>query len=339
MSWTRGEDAKVEDFITRGAANVIPRLYGDALVEAARRDLRIMCLCADLRGPTETDLFARELPDRFVDAGIAEANMIGMAAGMARCGDLPFVHSFCVFVTRRCYDQIANQIAYPALPVKIVGFLPGLTTTLGVSHQAIDDIALMRSLPNMTVIEPSGPEQLGAAVEAAFNIDGPVYLRMKRPDRAIAELSPRGLTSGRGEVLRSGRDGVIVACGVMVAAALEASSRLAAGGIEVGVVNMPTIKPLDEALVVESARRTGLIVSAENHSVVGGLGSAIAETLLEAGVPTGFARVGVLDRFAEGGSTAYLQSKFGLTADAIVEAFGRASEKRKAMGLQVRPSR
>jgi transketolase len=158
---TNGESAKVSDFIARGAL-ALPRLYGDRLVEVARRDPRIVCVAADLRGPTETDLFAKEFPDRFVEAGIAEANMIGMAAGMARCGDVPFVHSFCVFVTRRCYDQIAMQIAYPALPVKIVGFLPGLTTALGVSHQAIDDIALMRALPNMTIIEPSGPEQMAA---------------------------------------------------------------------------------------------------------------------------------------------------------------------------------
>ena len=209
MTTGAGENAKVADFIARGAAKAIPRLYGDALVEAARRDPRIACLCADLPGPTETDAFQRELPDRFVDAGIAEANMIGMAAGMARCGDIPFVHSFCVFVTRRCYDQIANQVAYPRLPVKIVGFLPGLTTTLGVSHQAIDDIALMRALPNMTIIEPSGPEQLGATVAAALAIDGPVYLRMKRPDGPVADLAPRDLVPGVGEILRPGRDGAI----------------------------------------------------------------------------------------------------------------------------------
>ena len=331
MTALSGESAKVEDFITRGTAGPLPRLYGEALLEAARRDPRIMCLCADLRGPTETDLFAEKLPGRFVDAGIAEANMIGMAAGMARCGDIPFVHSFCVFVTRRCYDQIAVQVAYPSLPVKIVGFLPGLTTMLGVSHQAIDDIALMRALPNMTIIEPSGPEQLGAAVEAALAVDGPVYLRMKRPDKAIADLAPRGLTPGKGEIVRSGRDGVIVACGLMVGVAMEASTRLAERGIDAAVVNMPTIKPLHEALLLEFAWRTKLVVTAENHSIIGGLGSAVAETLLEAGVAAGFARVGVQDRFAEGGSTPYLQAKFGLMADAIVSAYERAGDHRKAM--------
>jgi len=325
---TQGESAKVSDFIARGAP-ALPRFYGDALVAAARLDSRITCLSADLRGPTETDLFATELPDRFFEAGIAEANMIGMAAGMARCGDVPFVHSFCVFVTRRCYDQIAMQVAYPALPVKIVGFLPGLTTSLGVSHQAIDVIALMRALPNMTIIEPSGPEQMGAAVEAALSVPGPVYLRMKRPETAAAVL-PRALAVGRGEVLRAGRDGSLIACGISVAAALTAADALAAEGVDVQVVNMPSLKPLDEQFVVECARQTGLVVTAENHSIIGGLGSAVAETLLEAGVMVSFARVGVADRFAEGGSTPYLQSKYGLDARAIVEAYRRAANQRTA---------
>jgi transketolase len=330
MSAATGESAKVSDFIARGAS-AMPRLYGDALLEAARRDPRIVALSADLRGSTETDLFAAELPDRHTEAGIAEANMIGMAAGMARCGEVPFVHSFSVFVTRRCYDQIAMQVAYPKLPVKIVGFLPGLTTALGVSHQAIDDIALMRALPNMTVIEPSGPEQLAAAVEAALAVDGPVYLRMKRPDAGAPIGAPRALTPGRGEVLRPGSDGTIFACGISVAAALQAADALAAEGIEAGVVNMATIKPLDEALVVDCARHTGLVVTAENHTIIGGLGSAIAETLMEAGVAAGFARAGVADRFAEGGSTPYLQAKYGLDAPAIVAAYRLASTRRQAL--------
>lgn len=328
---TSGESAKVSDFIARGASGALPRFYGDALVGAARSDPRIVCLTADLRGSTETDRFAAELPDRYVEAGIAEANMIGMAAGMARCGDIPFVHSFCVFVTRRCFDQIAMQVAYPKLPVKIVGFLPGLTTALGVSHQAIDDIALMRALPNMTVIEPSGPEQMAAAVGAALAVEGPVYLRMKRPDAAAPAPPARALTPGRGEVLKPGRDGAIIACGLSVAAALQAADALAAEGIDVGVVNMATVKPLDETLVVECARAAGVIVVAENHTIVGGLGSAVAETLLEAGIPVGFARVGVADRFAEGGSTPYLQAKYGLDWEAIVAAYRRASERRLAL--------
>lgn len=326
-----GADHKVDDFISRGAASPLPRFYGDALVAAARRDPRIVCLCADLPGPTETDAFKQELPDRYIEAGIAEANMVGMAAGMARCGEIPFLHSFCVFVTRRAYDQVANQIAYPALPVKLVGFLPGLTTMLGVSHQAIDDIAMMRALPNMTIIEPSGAEQLGAAVDAALEVPGPVYLRMKRPDGAVASLQARRIRRGRGEILRAGTDGTIIACGLMVAVALQAADLLSAQGKDVGVVNMPTIKPLDADLVIDLARHTGVVVTAENHSIIGGLGSAVAETLLEAAIPVGFARVGVQDTFAEGGTTAYLQAKYGLTAEAIVQAYVRAAGKRASL--------
>jgi transketolase len=332
MTATRASaDHKVDDFIARGATSPLPRFYGDALVAAARRDPRIVCLCADLPGPTETDAFKQELPDRYIEAGIAEANMVGMAAGMARCGEIPFLHSFCVFVTRRSYDQVANQIAYPALPVKLVGFLPGLTTMLGVSHQAIDDIALMRALPSMTIIEPSGPEQLGAAFEAALEVPGPVYLRLKRPDVAGAEFKLRSIRRGRGEILRPGTDGTIIACGLMVAAALDAADLLAAEGKQVGVVNMPTIKPLDEDLVIDLARRTGLVITAENHSIIGGLGSAVAETLLEAAIPIGFARVGVRDTFAEGGTTPYLQAKYGLTAEAIVQAYVRAAGKQACL--------
>jgi transketolase len=326
---TSGESAKVTDFIARGAV-AIPKLYGEALLEAARRDPRIVCVCADLKGPTETDLFANGLPDRYFEAGIAEANMIGMASGMARCGDIPFVHSFSVFVTRRCYDQIAMQVAYPALPVKIVGFLPGLTTALGVSHQAIDDIALMRALPNMTVIEPAGPAQMTAAVTAALSVEGPVYLRMKRPESAVIDLAARALTVGKGESLRPGDDGTIVACGISVDAGLQAAEELARDGHKVGVVNMASIKPLDEVLVIECARRTGLMIAAENHSIIGGLGSAVAETLAEAGVTVAFARVGIADRFAEGGSTPYLQEKYGLDSKAIVAAYYRAHAKRAA---------
>jgi transketolase len=327
---TSAADQKVSDFIARGATGPLPRHYGDALVAAARRDPRIVCLCADLPGPTETDLFQAELPDRYFEAGIAEANMIGMAAGFARLGQIPFVHSFCVFVTRRAYDQVANQVAYPALPVKIVGFLPGLTTMLGVSHQAIDDVALMRALPNMTVIEPRGPDQLAGAVTAALETPGPVYLRLLRADASAAAVEHKPLLRA-GELLRRGTHGVIFACGLLVPAALEAAEMLRKDGREISVVNIATLKPLDAALVVELAKATGIVVTAENHSIIGGLGSAVAETLMEAGVTAGFARVGIQDTFAEGGTTPYLHAKYGLTARDIVAAYGRAAARRAAI--------
>lgn len=315
------EALKVDDFISRGAQGPVPRLYGEALLDAARRDERIVCLCADLAGATETDLFRDALPERFIHTGIAEANMIGMAAGMARSGHIPFVHSFSVFATRRCFDQIAMQVAYPKMPVKIVGFLPGLTTLLGVSHQAIEDIALMRSLPNMSVIEPEGPAQLASTVEAALSIPGPVYLRLKRPDGPLPQgYQSRSLRPAKAEVLREGNQGTLVACGLMVEAALNAAEQLSKKGIDVSVLNMATVKPLDKDTLFEFARRTGVIVTAENHSIVGGLGSAVAEVLLEADIQVRFRRIGIRDTFAEGGTTPYLLKKFGLTANDIVAA-------------------
>lgn len=327
---TTAQDLKVGDFNTRNAKAPIRRVYGEALLAAAQADPRIVALSADLTAATETDLFRDTLPGRFFQVGIAEANMVGIAGGMARQGDVPFVHSFSVFATRRCYDQIAMQAAYPNLNVKIVGFIPGLTTMLGPSHQAIDDIALMRALPNMTVIEPADMRQVAAAVHAAAAHDGPVYLRLRRAEAPPPDPLPQlPLARGRIDLLRDGRDGVIFACGLMCAAAEAAAERLAADGLSVAVANVSTLKPLDDAQVVALASRCGTVLTAENHSVIGGLGSAVAERLLEAGVRVGFERVGVQDCFAEGGSTPYLLARYGLDADALVAAFRRAHARRQ----------
>ncbi|MGX1743768.1 transketolase family protein [Bosea sp. NPDC055353] len=319
------ESLLVKDFNARGAAAAsATKHYGEALLEAARQDPRIVCLTADLTLPTETDLFRDALPDRFLQVGIAEANMIGIAGGMARSGDIPFAHSFCVFATRRCYDQIAMQIAYPNLNAKIVGVIPGLSTLLGVSHQAIDDIALMRALPNMTVIEPSGPGQVRKAVAAIANHPGPVYLRMKRADgteQDLPSLDDR-FEIGKARVLREGKDGLLLGCGMMVPVILEAADILAASGLAVTVVDVSTIKPLDPG-IVELAARAPVVVTAENHSVIGGLGSAVAELLMDAGVARPFARVGVQDVFAEGGTTPFLFDRYGLSAKAVVATFRR----------------
>lgn len=318
-------DLTVQDFNQRGAAGGARRFYGETLLELARADPRIVCLTADLTMPTETDLFRDALPDRFVQVGIAEANMIGVAGGMARCGDIPFAHSFCVFATRRCYDQIAMQVAYPRANVKIVGVIPGLTTLLGVSHQAIDDVALMRALPNMTIIEPSGPADTPAAVRAAAAHDGPVYLRLKRAQGDEADIAPTPgvLELGRAAVLRAPGEGLLIASGMMVEQALRAADLLLEDGMCVGVVDVRTLKPLDPTLA-ELARDAVAVVTAENHSVIGGLGSAVAELLIERGVRARFARVGVQDVFAEGGTTAYLFERYGLDAPAIAAAYRRA---------------
>ena len=220
------ESLKVGDFNIRNAPAPIRKLYGEALLAAARQDARIVALTADLTSATETDLFRDALPDRFYQTGIAEANMIGIAGGLARQGDIPFVHSFSVFATRRCYDQIAMQAAYPGLPVKMVGFIPGLTTMLGPSHQAIDDIALMRALPNMTIFEPADPRQLAAVVQAAVDTDGPVYIRIRRPEAPPPDpLVTLPLIRGRIDLLRDGADGAILACGLMCAAAEAAAPK------------------------------------------------------------------------------------------------------------------
>ena len=301
-----------------GSENLTARSYGKALIELAEHDDRVVCLGADLTQPTETHLMRDKVAERFVMMGIAEANMMGVAGGMARCGDIPFTHTFCVFATRRAYDQVAMQIAYPRLNVKIVGFLPGLTTPLGVSHQAIDDVALMRALPNMTIVEPSGPEQVHAAVRAVAAWDGPVYLRLavatRRPD---ADAPLRALTIGKGEVLERGEDIAILASGITVAVARDAARRLAPG-LTATVVNIHTPKPLDAALVRDLARTHRALVTVENHSVVGGLGAAVAEVLATAGIGTRFAMLGVQDVFAEGGSTDFLMTKYGISADSVV---------------------
>lgn len=324
---TQAEKLKVGDFNARGAPAPIRRVYGEALLQAAQRDPRIVALSADLTAATEIDLFRDTLPDRFFQVGIAEANMIGIAGGMARQGDVAFVHTFSVFATRRCYDQIAMQAAYPRTNVKIVGFIPGLTTMLGISHQAIDDVALMRALPNMTVIEPCDARQIPAAVAATVAHEGPVYLRLKRPDGPQPE-GELPLQRGRLALLRDGSDGVIFASGVMCAAALQAAERLAAQGVSVAVANVATLKPLDEDGIAALAARCGSVVTAENHSIIGGLGSAVAECLLERGVHAGFERIGVRDCFAEGGSTPYLLARYGLDAEAIAAAMLRVRARR-----------
>ena len=296
------------------------RSYGRALLAAAREDERIVCLGADLSASTQTDLFRDELPTRFFMMGIQEANMVGAAGGMARAGDIPFCHSFCVFITRRVYDQIAMQVAYPKLPVKLVGFLPGLATELGVSHQAIDDVALMRSLPNMIVLEPCGPEQIGSVFAAALAHDGPVYLRLMTSSSKPDEGNPLvPFTIGKGNIVRRGQDVAILAAGIMVQQAQDAADVLNERGINATVVNMASLKPLDDGLVAELAQTHKLIITAENHSRIGGLGSAVAEVIALRGLRVRFGMIAVNDVFSEGAKLAYLLEKHRLTGKHIAD--------------------
>lgn len=316
------------DFINR-SFKPLPRAYGDALVAAAQADPRIVALCADLVPPTETDRFRDELPDRFHNVGIAEANMIGMAGGMARSGEIPFCHSFCAFITKRVLDQITMQAAYPNLPVKIVGFLPGVATLLGVSHQAIEDVAIMRAVPNLAIFEPSGPEYHAAMVKLALDWDGPAYLRMKRPETTPPDFTPQTLEVGKGVIRREGNDMTIISAGLCVTESLQAADVLAAEGIDARVVDMASLKPIDAEVILDSAARTGAIVTAENHSIIGGLGSAVAEVLMDEGIGLPFKRVGIQDRFCEGGTTPYLMKTFGLDAPAIADAARGVMEKKR----------
>ncbi|OLT18877.1 transketolase [Pseudonocardia sp. CNS-139] len=299
--------------------------YGRALLDLARRREEVLCLSGDLTRQCEIDLFQAELPERFVHAGMAEAHMMGLAGALARCGHIPFVHTFGVFATRRPYDQIANAIAYPNLPVRIIGFMPGVSTPGGPSHQAIDDVALMRALPNMTVLDVADAVEVSQVAEAVVDVPGPVYVRLKRGEIPVIFDDDHRLGLDRASVLTTGTDVALFASGMMLAAALAAERVLAQHGVSASVVNVPVIKPLDVATVQSVAAESRVVVTAENHSVIGGLGSAVAETMAEAGIGRPLRRVGLRDTFAEGSLDGpYLFEKYGLSTQNLVDTAWRA---------------
>jgi transketolase len=295
--------------------------YGRALLALAQRRPDVVCLGADLTRQTETDLFRDALPERFFNAGMAEQNLMGVAGGLAREGHVVFVNTFGVFATRQAYNQVAMAIAYPGLPVKLVGFMPGLSSPGGPSHQAIDDVSLMRGLPNMTVVDPADAVEVRQAVPAIADLPGPVYLRLKRGDVPVVFAEDHEFAVGRAQILRDGGDVALVAAGMMLPIALQAADALERDGVSAALVNVSTIKPLDAACVLRAARRCRAVVVAENHSIVGGLGSAVAEVLAQAGAGLPLRRVGVPDTFAEGAAGApYLFERYGLTAEAVLRA-------------------
>jgi transketolase len=293
--------------------------YGRALVDLARRRDEVLCLSGDLTRQCEVDLFQAELPERFIHAGMAEANMMSMAGALARCGHIPFVHTFGVFATRRPFDQITNAIAYPGLPVRIIGFMPGVSTPGGPSHQATDDVALMRVLPGMTVVDVADAVEVRQVAEAVIDVPGPVYVRLKRGEIPVIFDEGHVLRIGQAEVLVPGDDVALFASGMMLAAALAAARALVDHAVSVSVINVPTIKPLDVATVRDAAARARVVVTAENHTIIGGLGSAVAETIAEAGLGRPLRRVGLRDTFAEGSLTApYLFDKYGLSTGTLI---------------------
>lgn len=294
--------------------------YGKALAQLGAEDERIVVLDADLSGSTKTALFAKEFSHRFFNIGIAEADMMGAAAGLAAAGKVPFASTFAIFAAGRCYDQIRTSIAYPNLNVKIAATHAGLTVGEdGATHQMNEDIALMRALPNLTVLVPADAPEAAAMTRWAAEHKGPVYLRLGRAAVPTVNGEDYQLQPGRAQVLRDGDDLVIFACGYMVHQALEAAADLADRGISAAVVNVHTIKPLDAETVVKYARRCGAVVTAEEHSIIGGLGGAIAEVLGEEH-PTPLVRIGVRDTFGESGKPGELLEKYGLTAKEIIEA-------------------
>lgn len=287
--------------------------YGNALVSLGKEHDNLVVLDADLAAATKTGVFKKEFPDRHIDCGIAEANMMGIAAGMSTCGYVPFVSTFAMFAAGRAYEQVRNSIAYPHLNVKIGATHAGISVGEdGASHQCNEDLALMRSIPGMTVFNPSDDIEAKAAVKAAYELNGPVYLRFGRLAVPVINDTPDyKFVPGKGVVLREGKDITIFATGLCVHSALEAAEKLAADGLDAKVVNIHTIKPLDRELVVQSAKETGKVVTVEEHSIIGGLGSAVAEALAEE-APTPLFRIGVRDTFGESGPAAELLEKYSL---------------------------
>ena len=294
--------------------------YGQTLIELGNERQDIVVMDADLAAATKTGMFKKAHPDRFFNAGIAEGNMMGIAAGLAAAGKTVFASSFAMFATGRAFEQIRNSIAYPHLNVKIAASHAGISVGEdGATHQCCEDIAIMRAIPGMVILNPADAPEAKAAVRAAADYDGPVYLRFGRLAVPVFNEENVDFTIGKGKVMREGTDVTIIATGLEVNEAMIAADTLAAEGISVHVVNMATIKPIDKELILACAAETGAIVTAEEHNIIGGLGSAVAEVLVESGKPVPMLRVGVEDTFGRSGPALELLDLYGLTAPHIVE--------------------
>ena len=295
--------------------------YGNALVELGKAHDDLVVLDADLAAATKTGTFKKEFPDRHIDCGIAECNMMGIAAGLATTGKVPFASTFAMFAAGRAFEQVRNSIGYPQLNVKIGATHAGISVGEdGATHQCNEDVALMRTIPGMTVIVPSDDIEAKAAVKAAYEHEGPCYLRFGRLAVPVINDKPDyKFELGKGVVLREGKDVTIIASGLPVSNCLEAAEKLAADGIDAEVINIHTIKPLDEELVIASAKKTGKVVTVEEHSVIGGLGSAVCDCLSEKH-PTKVLKIGVNDVFGESGPALELVAKYGLDAESIYKS-------------------
>ena len=295
--------------------------YGNALKELAEEFPQLVVLDVDLAAATKTGIFKKAYPDRHIDCGIAECNMVGIAAGLASVGKIPFVSSFAMFAAGRAYEQVRNSVGYPHLNVKIGATHAGITVGEdGATHQCNEDLALMRTIPGMVVMCPSDDVEAKAAVRAALEYEGPVYIRFGRAAVPVINDKPNyKFEIGKGTVVREGSDVTIVATGICVDSALGAAEKLAAEGISAEVVNICTIKPLDEEIIINSAKKTGKVVTVEEHSVIGGLGSAVCDCLC-ANLPTSVKKLGMQDVFGESGSAAALVAKYGLDAEGVYKS-------------------
>lgn len=304
--------------------------YGKALVKLSNMNDKVVVLDADLSKSTKTAEFKAVAPERFINMGIAEANMMGVAAGLATCGKIPFASSFAMFAAGRAFEQIRNSICYPKLNVKICATHAGLTVGEdGATHQSVEDISLMRSIPNMTVINPADAVETEAAILAVAEYEGPCYVRLGRlAVETINDAANYKFEIGKGVTLAEGSDVTIAATGMMVQLALKAKEELSKEGINARIINIHTIKPIDSDLLVKAAKETGAIVTAEEHSIIGGLGSAVSEVVTE-GCPVPVIKVGIKDTFGESGKPDQLLGKYGLTVEAIVNSAKRAISLKK----------
>jgi len=306
--------------------------YGEALARLGEVNPQLVVLDADLSASTRTAEFAKRHPERFIQMGIAEQDMIGTAAGLAASGKIAFASTFAVFASGRAFDQVRNAVCYSELNVKICATHAGLTVGEdGASHQSIEDVALMRAVPNMTVIVPSDAVQTAWAVNAAAMLDGPVYMRLGRAPVPVIYGEGQEFAIGRAQTLHEGDDVTIIACGIMTSRALAAAGALAEQGISARVLDVHTVKPLDTDAVLAAAAETGAIVTAEEHSIIGGLGGAVCEAVCELH-PAPVVRVGVRDQFGKSGKPDELLTAYGLTTDEIARAARRAISMKTAAG-------
>lgn len=319
---------------------LVARPYARRFLEWAKDRNEVLCLSADLTGSCEIDEFRERCPERFLSLGMAEQNMMGVAAGLAREGYIPFIHTFSVFITRRAYDQVAMSIAYPNLPVRLIGFLPGLTTPGGVTHQAIDDLGLMRMVPNMTVLETGDATDVETVLDAIDGVPGPVFCRMLRGE--VPRLFEDPLRINRARVLQAAGGVCIISSGICTEEAMRATAALRATGTAVTHLHVSTLKPFDDPTVAQAIEASPAgVITMENHSIIGGLGSAVAELMATSGIRAKLIRMGLQDTYAHGGSRNYLVQHYGLSArdlisrieDVLGQSFGIDEAMLQAIAL------